>query len=460
MSVNPFVGGFWQALGGRPELVERLALTGDGDLPSVYRVTDLAAASIGVAGLAAAELVHATAQAPATDAAPAVSTDRLLASAWFGSAVRPVGWSTPPVWSPYTRNYRADGGWIRIHVNARQHLDAVLGVLGLASDPDPADVRRLVGRWSPQQLEDAIVAAGGCAAVLHSRDEWLRHPQGTAVVAEPLVEWREGFPGSPGEGWQPTVARPLAGLRVLDLTRVIAGPVASRFLAGLGAAVLRIDPPGWDEDALVPNMTLGKRSARLDAKTPGGREALFELVRQSDVLVHGYRPGALDALGLDVESRQSLRPGLVDVSLDAYGFTGPWAGRRGFDSLVQVSCGIAQRGMEWSGDERPHALPVQALDHATGYLLAAAALRGLVRLRAEGVGSSARTSLARVAEALVAGGELPRDGEFDQWEGDLLPLDTPWGPASMLPPPVEIDGTPFAFERGPRALGSDSATWR
>jgi hypothetical protein len=294
---------------------------------------------------------------------------------------------------------------------------------------------------------------------MRTKEEWLAHPQGAAVAAAPLIEWRTGAPGSPGERWRPTSDRPLAGLRVLDLTRVIAGPVATRFLAGLGADVLRIDPPDWDEVALVPNMTLGKRAAFLDLTTGEGLERLRELVRNADVLAHGYRHGALEALGLDFAALQELRPGLVEVSLDAYGFSGPWAERRGFDSLVQMSAGIAQRGMEWAGSDEPHPLPVQALDHASGYLLAAATLRALTRLRTDGVGGSARTSLARVAVALDNGGELPADGALVARAQPSLPLETPWGAAAMLPAAVGIAGIPLAYDRGPRDLGSDPASW-
>ena len=165
---------------------------------------------------------------------------------------------------------------------------------------------------------------------------------------------------------------------MLDLTRVLAGPVATRFLAGFGADVLRIDPPEWDEPAVVPEVTLGKRCARLDARTDDGRAHLRRLLAEADVLVHGYRPGVLDSLlGVDADGRAELRPGLVEVCLDAYGWTGPWSARRGFDSLVQMSSGIAEAGMRWAGRDVPTPLPVQALDHATGYLMAAEVIDGL-----------------------------------------------------------------------------------
>lgn len=453
----PFAVELWAALGGAPELLSGLTAGSEGDLPSAYRVTDLAVASIGVAGLAAAELVGLVA-----DAAPHVTVDRALASTWFGSAVEPVGWALPSVWDPLARNYRAKDGWIRLHTNASHHRDAAIAVLGVGTPetlPDYFAVRRAVSRWSADDLEYAIVAAGGCAAVMRSPGEWAEHPQGMAVSAEPLLDWSMGSTIGEAANWTVQPDRPLAGVRVLDLTRVIAGPVATRFLAGLGADVLRIDPPGWEEPAVVPNMTLGKRTAILDAKTPSGRDQLVELLRGADVVVHGYRNGALAGLGLDRDALRELSPGIIDVSLDAYGFTGPWANRRGFDSLVQMSSGIAHAGMGWSRSDEPTPLPVQALDHSTGYLLAAAALRCLVMKRVDGRGRSVRGSLARMATLLVDGGPQPLDGALVRRSEATEPLPTPWGPAMMLRPPLELAGVPLRFDHGPSDLGSGAADW-
>ncbi|WP_249293005.1 CoA transferase, partial [Achromobacter ruhlandii] len=219
----------------------------------------------------------------------------------------------------------------------------------------------------------------------------------------------EGYK-SHGPAWRVSAQRPLQGLRVLDLTRILAGPVATRFLAGFGADVLRIDPPGWEEPGTVPEVVLGKRCARLDLKSAEGLATLQRLLSQADVLIHGYRADALARLGLDAERRRQLNPTLVDVSLDAYGWSGAWRGRRGFDSLVQMSTGIAEAGMRAKGGDRPVPLPCQALDHGTGYLMAAAAIRGLTERLATGAGSTTRASLARSAQLLVAHGGLLEGG--------------------------------------------------
>jgi len=301
------------------------------------------------------------------------------------------------VWDPLAGDYRTRDGWIKLHTNAARHRAAALKVLG--PHQDKATLARAVNEWSATELESAIVEAGGCAAEMRSMAEWRAHPQGRAINDEPLLHWtRTPITGLPR--WKPRAERPLEGIRVLDLTRVLAGPVAGRFLAGYGAEVLRIDPPDWDEPGVIPEVALGKRCARLDLTTAADRRTFAALLSQADILIHGYRPGALDGLDFGEAARRALAPGLIEVTLDAYGWTGPWRGRRGFDSLVQMSSGIAARGMEWKRAELPAPLPVQALDHATGYLMAAAAVRAITLKTSGGECGSIRASLARTAVLL------------------------------------------------------------
>jgi crotonobetainyl-CoA:carnitine CoA-transferase CaiB-like acyl-CoA transferase len=249
-------------------------------------------------------------------------------------------------------------------------------------------------------------------------------------------------------------------MRVLDLTRILAGPVATRFLAGFGADVLRIDPPGWNEPALVPEVTLGKRLARLDLHQPEGRQQLADLLSACDVLVHGYRADALSRLGFGAEERERLRPGLVDVSLNAYGWTGPWRNRRGFDSLVQMSCGIAAFGAAAAGTDAPVPLPVQALDHATGYLIAAAIGRALTRRLADSVVTRVRACLTGTASLLWS---LPRPESMPPRPSPagfpLVDAMTAWGPARRVPLPGQIAGSPprWQVEAGP--LARHAAAW-
>src|SRR5450830_365840 len=333
-----FLQQIWHAAGGAPADLERVRFQGEEALASVFEVTPLAAASMAAACLAAATLEQVL---HGLDTPPVVTVDRRLASMWFALSVRPQGWVLPPAWDAVAGDYRCADGWIRLHTNAPAHRAAALAVLGVP--PERAAVAQAVLGWPAEALESAVVAQGGCAAALRSASQWQAHAQGRAVRATPLLEQQAGLPAAQ-PGWQPVGGRPLQGLRVLDLTRILAGPVATRLLAALGAEVLRIDPPGWDEPSLAPEVTVGKRCARLDLKSPEGRARFQALLQGADVLVHGYRSDALEALGLGATQRQAWRPGLVDVSLDAYGFTGPWAGRRGFDSLVQMSIGVADAG--------------------------------------------------------------------------------------------------------------------
>ncbi|MEM7319627.1 MAG: CoA transferase, partial [Pseudomonadota bacterium] len=232
--------------------------TGTDVWPSCFAVTDLAVASMGAAGAAAADLIEAL----NLGARPQVSIDRRLASLWFSRSIAPKGWELPPIWDAIAGDYEGADGWIRLHTNAPHHRAAALSVLNCA--PDRETVSDAVRGWNVVALEQTVVSASGAAAVMRDRAAWLSHPQGSAVAGEPLVQWdtRDGST----DIWRPTRARPLAGLRVLDLTRVLAGPVATRVLAGFGADVLRVDPPGWEEPNVVPDVTLGKRCCRLDLK--------------------------------------------------------------------------------------------------------------------------------------------------------------------------------------------------
>lgn len=452
----------WSALELPAASLDALTVVGEGALPSYFAVTELAAASVGAAALAVRELLLAQA---ATPAPLTVTVDRRLASMWFGWSIHPVGWERPPLWDAVAGDYATADGWIRLHTNAPHHRAAALSVLGCAEDRDA--VARAVAGWRGLALEDAVVAQGGCAAVMRSLAEWRAHPQGRSVASEPLIALATvGAAGAGQRGaWAWRAGRPLAGLKVLDLTRVLAGPVAARFLAGYGADVLRIDPPHWNEPGVIPEVTLGKRCARLDLTQPADRGIFEQLLAQADVLVHGYRPHALERLGYGQAFRARHNPTLIDVTLDAYGWSGPLAGRRGFDSLVQMSCGIADHGMRMQGADKPLPLPVQALDHATGYLMAAAAIRALIARLAEGRTLHARLALARTAQLLTDSGAPAGPGKAP----GLAPASaadfaatleqTAWGPARRYRPPVRIDGAAMAWDRPASRLGSSNPHW-
>ena len=440
----------WAALHGDLALPGAVRFVGDDSFRSAFAVSDLAAGAVAAAALAAAEYAGA--------APDGVTVDRRLASLWFGWSFKAEDWEPHASWDPVAGDYRTADGWIRLHTNAPHHRAAALAVLGVNANRDA--VAAAVRTWCAGELEAAVIARSGCAAEMRSLDAWAGHGQGQTVAAEPLLWWERTRAAAALPS--PDPARPLAGLRVLDLTRVLAGPVATRTLAGFGADVLRIDPPDWDEPGVLPDVTLGKRCARLDVRDPVARDQLRALLAGADVIMHGYRPGALDGLGLGTAERQRLHPGLIDVSLDAYGWTGPWAGRRGFDSLVQMSSGIADAGMRRFGAAEPTPLPVQALDHATGWMMAAAALRGLAEQRRTGYGVTARASLARTAALLVSLDGAEPDGTLGKPEpGDFSPEPerAAWGTIRRLRPPVRIEDTPMRWDLPSGPLGTVTAGW-
>jgi crotonobetainyl-CoA:carnitine CoA-transferase CaiB-like acyl-CoA transferase len=424
--------------------------------PSRYRVSDLAVQSIGAVGCALAELVAARST---KQKSPSVVVDQRLASLWFARSIDPVGWSLPPVWDAIAGDYRTKDGWIKLHTNLPHHRAAACKALGVAPERDA--VAAAVAACAGDDLETAIVEAGGVAAAMRSRAEWKAHPQGIAISGEPLVAWsNERRIQRPR---RPTASgAPLEGLRVLDLTRVLAGPVATRTLAAFGASVLRLDPPGWDEPNVVPDITLGKKCATLDLRDSGSRQIFERLLCQADVLVHGYRPGALEGLKIGSEWRRSIAPNAIEVCLDAYGWSGPWAGRRGFDSLVQMSSGIAHAGMTWAAATKPTPLPVQALDHATGYLMAAAVIRAILACERDEPVADARLSLARTAELLAA--HLQEDAATPSlifadkdWAEDLER--TPWGDARRLKSPLQVGEMAMTWRSPACELGSAKPHW-
>ena len=435
-----------------PDIHDSLIYTASGvdDLPSWFAVSDLAENSFALNALLLQKLRKSHALA---------KVDRRLASLWFGWTLRPQGWKVPPPWDPIAGDYRTQDGWIRLHTNAPHHRDAALKVMSCAAERDA--VEKTVAKWDKDALESAIVEAGGCAAAMRSLEDWQAHPQGMANNADPLVHW-EQFDAVDYTVPAFNPSRPLAGLKVLDMTRVLAGPVAGRFLAAFGAKLLRIDPPGWEEPAVIPEISLGKRCATMDVKTPDGRETLASLVREADILLHGYRPGAMAGLGFGREELRQINPRLIDVSLCAYGWSGPWADRRGFDSLVQMSSGIAAYGMRQSGSETPSPLPVQALDMAAGYLIAASALQALIGLRETGVPSSARTSLAGVAHLLSQSKRETLGEGFDPLsEADIDPLveQTDWGPAQRVRFPLALEGVQTGWDEPAHDLHTAPPKW-
>ncbi|MFF5929475.1 CoA transferase [Streptomyces hydrogenans] len=417
----------WSVLGGDPALLDRVEYGGvSGLLPARLPVMDLARATVAVCGLAAVE--HARA------AGPVRVDDGAVATAFVSERHLRVDGRAPVSFAPLSRFWRAADGWVRTHANYPHHRAALLAALGAAESVEA--VAEAIGVRRAVDVETAVYAAGGLAVALRTPGEWADHPQGREVAALPVLS-RERLDEAPPR-------RRTGPPRVLDLTRVIAGPVATRTLALLGADVLRIDPPGNPELAdQHADTDVGKRTAALDLDRRSDRRTFDELLDAADVLVTGYRPGALERYGLE-------RPGLVTARLSAWGESGPWGGRRGFDSLVQVATGIAVT--EGSAEE-PGALPAQALDHGTGYLLAAAVLRSLTERERDGGGRLVRLALARTGHWLTHG--LPR---YEPGR-HLAESEGPLGRLRHAMSPVAYEGGPAGWSRPPGVQGGDSPAW-
>lgn len=375
-------------------------------LPARLDVSGLAAGAVAAASLAASSMAASGAADAVGEAQTRTPRRVRLNGERIATAFTSERWfrrdgRAPDVWAPLSGFRRAADGWVRVHGNYPHHAAAARRGLGLSPDADVDAVDAAIARRSAHDVEAAITASGGvCAAVRgEDADEDLRLRRTPLIdLSGPASDQpRRAHPNAGAD----RLARPLAGVRVLDLTRVIAGPVGTRALAGLGADVLRVDSPRLPEPEWQHFDTgAGKRSTLLDLRATADRRRFDELLEHADVLVLGYRPSALEALGLDADTLAARRAGLVIGQLAAWGFDGQTAERRGFDSIVQAACGIAT--VEGSG-EHPGALPAQALDHATGYLLAAAIITMLDGDAAGG--RIARLSLRRTAAELLG---MPR----------------------------------------------------
>ncbi|SDN02244.1 CoA-transferase family III [Allokutzneria albata] len=405
-------------------------------------VRELARATVGACSLAAAELLAVR----NGTRVPAVRVhEGAVATAFVSERHLRIDGRAVVSFAPLSGFWQTADGWVRTHANYPHHRSRLLSALGI---PDTENDEQLAKSLSDKLImcraewvQETVYAAGGLAVAV--TENGARHP-----LVETLDVREAARP-------LPAAALPADGVRVLDLTRVIAGPVATRTLALLGADVLRVDSPrlAESEDAHA-DTGFGKRSTLLDLAKSSDRSVFDELLNTADVVVTGYRPGALDRLGLSSEAMREKRPGLVVAQLSAWGWTGPWAERRGFDSLVQAASGIAIRE---GGNGRPGALPAQALDHGTGYLLAAAVLRALSERR----GRTVRFSLAGTASWLMREVRpAPLDGGEYSPEPWLTGTPSPYDELRHARPPVHYEGCPRTWSQAPTRWGTDRARFR
>ena len=454
------VADLWARVGGAPHALDQLDIAPDAVAPpSSYPIADLSTAAASVAALAACEVWHAR-----TGDRQRVAVDPARAIAMFRSErlLRVDGKPAGELWNAFSGFYESgDGRFIQLHTNFSHHLTRMLEVLGVAADRDA--VRAAIAERRGEELEDVLIMRGACAALARTREEWLALPQARAVRELPLLD---AIPlGSAPARALPAGDTPLAGVRVLDLTRVLAGPVATRTFAAFGADVLRVSSPGLPEvDSVLPDTSIGKRSTFLDLRDESDRDDLRALVREADVFVQSYRPGALDALGFGPDAVAALRPDIVYVSLSAYSHAGPWSGRRGYDTLVQSASGMALAEAAAFGSANPRHLPVSGLDHATGYIAAAAAMLALASRHRERGGIHLRCSLVQTREWLDTLGRVPVSEHAvpapdEEVITGLPSMHSPLGVITYVPFAGDLERTPARYAHGPVVPGSDAPRW-
>ena len=399
MDASTALDGLWRLAGLPYAALAHVHLTGtDPVLPSTFHVGTAAQASIAAAALAACELGHLRG-AVRQDVTVDMTHAALECVEWFSLDGR-----VPDLWDPFSGLYACSDGWVRIHANFLHHRQGALRLMGL--DPataQRADAEAAMRHWRAVDFETAAANAGLVATAVRTFGEWDVTPQAQAVACQPLFTITRIGDAAPRElPALPEDALPLQGIRVLDLTRILAGPVGGRALAAYGADVLMINGPHLPNIEAIAVTSRGKLSAHADLRDAAGREAMNALLAGAHVMVQGYRPGGLRDMGFGPSDAATRSPGIVYVSLSAYGAQGPWAGRRGFDSLLQSAMGFNMA----EGDGKPRALPMQILDQATGYLIALGVAAALVRQQKEGGSWHVEVSLAQTAQWLRSMGRV------------------------------------------------------
>ena len=450
----------WTLAGGEPAALDAVTLTGDEpQLPSSFRVAAAAQTSIAAAALAAAQLWKLRSgqgQDIAVDMRHAVvecRSERYL---------RLDDTPPPPAWDAIAGVYKTRGQrFVRLHTNFPHHRDAVCRVLNCKAERD--EVQAALMQWEAEAFETAAYEAGGVVSMMRSHNEWSALPQAKALAALPVITFEKIGEAAP-KSW-PAGDRPLAGLRVLDLSRVIAGPVAGRTLAAHGADVMLVSGPDLPA---IPWLTIdtgrGKLSTFLDLKREEGRRGLQALLAEADIFSQGYRPQALAQLGFSPEEAAAINPGIVFVSLSAYGHVGPWSGRRGFDSLVQTSTGFNHAEGQAAGVDGPKELPAQILDHATGYLMAFGAMMAKARQSQQGGSWHVRVSLAQTGKWIwdlgrVADGLKTEDLKAEVVLPFVEQMPSGFGSLQAIRHAAQLSRTPAFWSRPAVPLGTNPPQW-
>jgi len=439
---------------------------GDTDpmLPTPFKITETASAALAAVGLAVSDLWELR---TGRRQSLSIDTGHATASLRSTSYLRLDGDKVRTERNDVMGMYPArNGRWSYLHCNFPNHRAAALKVLGVPEERSA--VAKAVADWDALELEEAIIAAGGAGGMVRSTAEWAQHPQGQAVASLPLMEIAK-IGDSPPEPL-PDGDRPLSNIRVLDLTRVLAGPTCARTLAEHGADVMKVSAPHLP---FIPYQEYdtghGKLSTHLDLRDAQQLGTLLGLARECDIFSQGYRPGSLANRGLSPDQLAQLRPGIICVSMCAFGHEGPWASRRGFDTAVQAVSGIAARQGELFPENGagPQFYPVSAIDYLTGYLMAFGAMVALRKRAQEGGSWLVRLSLAQIGRWLQQQGELPETEiadvapEFDaaDLERWMMSSDTPMGRLTHLAPVIQFSETPARWARPSVPLGHSDPVW-
>ena len=375
------------------DALNNIRLTGTEPVfPSSFAVGTAAQVSMASAALMAAEFGRSRGLPEQT-----VSVDMLQAAIECTGAFTLNGKSTPK-FAELSGLYHCKDGWIRLHANFEHHCDAVLRVLGL---PQQSNIERSLLeaqaiRWTTTELETAVLDNGGACAAVRSFDTWDQLPQAKAIMQLPLVEITKIGDAAPKRITTLNNNEcPLTDIRVLDFTRILAGPVCGRTLAAYGADVMLVNSPKLPNIDAIVETSRGKLSAHIDLDEPDDIKTLNQLLSETHVFIQGYRPGALAAKGLSPVTLAEKHPGIVCTSLSAYGRSGPWNQRRGYDSLLQSASGFNMAEAQNKGSEKPTALPMQVLDYASGFLMAFGTQAALHKQITEGGSWHVQVSLAR-----------------------------------------------------------------
>jgi crotonobetainyl-CoA:carnitine CoA-transferase CaiB-like acyl-CoA transferase len=450
----------WTLAGGDPPELNAVTLTGEEpQLPSSFRVAAAAQASIAAAGLAAAQLWRLR-----SGQSQHVTVDMRHAIVECRSEryLRVDGKPSDMAWDAIAGIYKTrDRRLVRLHTNFRHHRDAVCKVLNCKLERE--DVQAALMQWDGEAFETAAYAGGCAVALMRSYEEWSALPHARALAELPLISIEKIGEAGP-KPW-PAGDRPLTGLRVLDLSRVIAGPVAGRTLAAHGADVLLISGPDLPA---IPWLAIdtgrGKLTGFVELKSEHGRDRLRDLLASADIFSQGYRPHSIAALGFSPQDAARISPGIVYVSLSAYGHSGPWAERRGYDSLVQTATGFNHAEGQAAGVDGPKELPVQMLDHASGYLMAFGAMMARARQSREGGSWHVRVSLAQTGRWLwnlgrVADGLKTEDLRGEAVQPFIEDTASGFGPLRAVRHSAALSATPAFWARPAMPLGSHPPQW-